>query len=266
MTGDELTRSLAAHLRARSKPPIVFTEIALMGTWGSHGRLDVAALTIAPHYAGFSVTGFEVKASRKDLFQDVDKGKYRRYLGACERFFLALPSGLAKLEELPSDIGVMTCSAGRWTTARRSPSLDGSIDKVALLRMIRRLDDDREALEKRETKLDRLQRMARYAEEKSLRFYLSEQAREVIRGAEKLEADARRRGEELDQREAALAGAPEVLELVDRLLASVTRHVSLGRNALGFDRWRSARRDEARQRLAQAVDAAERDLTPGAAR
>lgn len=80
----EVTSALVRHLRKQSKPPIVFEEVALEGSWSSHGRLDVVTLTIAPHYRGAVLRGYEVKVSRGDLFGDLDKLKWRRYMEAVE--------------------------------------------------------------------------------------------------------------------------------------------------------------------------------------
>lgn len=253
--GYKLTNSLVSHLRGRSKPPIVLSEIALAGTWGSHGRLDVAAITIAPNYGGWHVDGYEVKATRKDLFNDLDAGKWRRYLKCVERFFLAIPAGLAKLEELPKDVGVLTFTGERWQTARRSPSHGGRPDDIALLRVIRRLDQDAEMERRRESKLTRLQRLKQKAEEDLLRYHLSEKAKELIQDADRRLATIESRESHLEEVKASLEGAPELLHDITTLLELVGRCASTASNSIRIGRYSKAEwRDEAAAQVRRAVE------------
>lgn len=232
----EVTSTLIAHLRGLSKPPIVFEEVALEGSWGSHGRLDVVTLTIAPHYRGAQLKGYEVKTARRDLLQDFDKLKFRRYMKAVASLTLAMPAGLARLEEIPTELGVMTYHGkGRWTTARRATVNDarGNLTVDTAMRLIRRLDTHREFEARKESKLDRLKRIADAETEYALRLQLSQQARDMIDVAQKAKAEYERRLEQLEAREAALEGADDVLNRVGELLARCSRAANLGQQALG---------------------------------
>lgn len=173
---DDVARSLAAHLRARSKPPLVFEEIALAGSYGSDGRLDVAALYIGPEYAGAWVEGYEVKGSRADLMRDLDARKWERYRGhGLRRFSFAFPEGIAKPSEIPKEAGVIVLRSlsaeGRgdlsepsWRTVRRGEDWGG--EKLprsdVLLRMLRRSEQAGEQARREASALE--QRRVRVAE------------------------------------------------------------------------------------------------------
>jgi len=51
------------------------------------------------------ITGYEVKCRRSDFTRD---DKWIRYLGFCNRFYLACPAGMIKTGELPDGIGLIT--------------------------------------------------------------------------------------------------------------------------------------------------------------
>ena len=122
----DLQEALARTLRARRRNSIVFTEIALAGSFGSEGRLDVVVFTSTNRYRKIIIEGFEVKASRADLLSDLRSGKWRKYIdaGVLSRFSFAFPEGLAEADEIPQEAGVyVRGSRGGWRFARRPPDL-----------------------------------------------------------------------------------------------------------------------------------------------
>ncbi len=123
---DDLQEALAKTLRARRRNSIVFTEIALAGSFGSEGRLDVVVFTSTNGYRKVILEGFEVKASRADLLGDLRSSKWRKYIdaGVLSRFSFAFPEGLAEADEIPPEAGVYVRGPrGGWRFARRPPDL-----------------------------------------------------------------------------------------------------------------------------------------------
>ena len=111
----EAQDSLAQYLRVRyTKPPMVFTEVALSGSRGSAGRLDVVALWVSGGYRNSVVHGYEVKVSRSDLLRDLRSGKYRRYLTQVDRLYFALPKEIARADEIPAGVGVVVLDGTSW--------------------------------------------------------------------------------------------------------------------------------------------------------
>lgn len=64
------------------------------------GRLDLLTLDLK----NWVVRGFEVKISRSDFLSDA---KWQSYLPFVNYFYFATPPGLIKVEELPSEIGLV---------------------------------------------------------------------------------------------------------------------------------------------------------------
>lgn len=129
----DLQGSLAEHLTKRYQgKPFVLTEIALSGSFSDAGRLDVVAAWNTAGYGRTTVFGYEVKASRADLLQDVRSAKFRKYLVQVDRLFFAFPAELAAVDEIPLECGVLVRNSfGLWTQLRRAqPQVradDGSV-------------------------------------------------------------------------------------------------------------------------------------------
>lgn len=136
----ELQAHLARFLgtrRSSSNPPLVFTEVALGGSWGSEGRLDVVTFNSRASYTKVSIGGYEVKVSRADLLGDLRAEKWRRYLPWCHRFYFVFPDGLADRDEIPPPAGVIVrLEDGTFRNIRKAATLPGEkvgIDTVARL-------------------------------------------------------------------------------------------------------------------------------------
>ncbi len=135
-----LQADLAQHLRRKyNGKAMVFTEVALSGTWSSHGRLDVVAIWTYRGYSQQRTHGYEVKASRSDLLGDLRAGKWRRYLHDVDHMYFAMPDGLAKLDEIPKECGVIIQLAeGQWRIIRRAPRVERQQDLTTPWRLLRR--------------------------------------------------------------------------------------------------------------------------------
>lgn len=111
VTHAEIQDNLPAFLRAQRRnqgyPFPVVTEVALGGSFSSEGRLDAAELITAKRYTVLYARGFEIKASRSDLLQDLRKNKWRKYLPYTEQFYFVLREGIAKASEIPAECGVI---------------------------------------------------------------------------------------------------------------------------------------------------------------
>lgn len=257
----ELQARLAAALRARTPSPMVYTEVAIDGAWGSEGRLDVVAAHIGSRYSGITLDGYEVKAQRSDWLRDHAADKWSRYLPMLDRLYLAVPAGanvVNSVTEVPEPLGVVTLDVhGRLRVIRKPGKLTPPHDRTgALLRLLRRQDTMlREALLPPESRHDRLERLARYQDDAdlarhlSLRFLRAEQAlaertRSIeweIRGLEERRAILKA---ELE----AMGDVPAVLDSATRVLRTLTEATSPLRAG---GHWAKDRRDRARATLAK---------------
>lgn len=226
-----LTHALVDWLTARNRPPAVFTEIALAGSWGNRGRLDIASITIMPNYAGMRIDGYEVKVTRGDFSRDVENMKWSRYLGVCDRLFFATPPGLVSKDEVPSDAGLkVLTSKGTWQTVVQAPRHEPDRDDAdVLMRTIWRRAGTSD-LPERARRLRKLDAM----EDAELAEQLSQRARRLIRQArldhedlERQRTRLARRRQEVKELAARSDGAPLVLEDLEEIL----RHVRVALSA-----------------------------------
>lgn len=131
LTHVEVQQHLAQWLRtpnSNARPPVVAEEIAIEGSWGDHGRLDVVLFRALNGYRKIIIEGYEVKATRSDFLSDVRSEKWRRYLPRLTRFNFAAPIGVIKEDELPPEAGLVEQGTTRdgkvyWHRVRRAPDL-----------------------------------------------------------------------------------------------------------------------------------------------
>jgi hypothetical protein len=146
LTHEELAVDLARHIRARvattsARMPVVVTEVAIDGSYGTKGRLDVVAFRAFNVYSQVALTGYEVKASRSDLLADLRAGKWKKYLPRLDRFYFAFPDGLAQRDEIPEGPGVIIrLDSGVWRIIRRSDIPTGKPDLGTLARLLYAVD------------------------------------------------------------------------------------------------------------------------------
>lgn len=113
-THDGLQEDLAAHLRGNTER-MVWTNLQL-GPSGSP-RPDV--FTMNKSYARFRTDCYEIKVSVSDLRHDVTSGKWQSYrkFGNCVWF--AFERGMAPLDLIPKECGIILRGDGGWRAARK---------------------------------------------------------------------------------------------------------------------------------------------------
>ena len=87
-----------------------FTHVKNGSTWLTNGELLVIdGLAVLPSYTKPLLTGFEIKTSRADFFNDT-KWPYYISNGMCNRLYFVVPKGLVKKLEIPPEVGLVTIS------------------------------------------------------------------------------------------------------------------------------------------------------------
>lgn len=114
MKHDELQENLAVHLRAGTDR-MVWTNTQL-GPSGSP-RPDV--FTVNKSFSRFAADAYEIKVSVSDLRSDVTSGKWQSYRKFAHRVWFAFPRGMAPLDLIPKECGVILCSDTGWRAARK---------------------------------------------------------------------------------------------------------------------------------------------------
>lgn len=149
MTGREKTRfvteSLANHLRECGF--FAATEVPLVthGAYSSRHRADVYAIKMH-EFARKDTRIYEVKTSRADFLNDVNRDKAESYGDYAKRVYYAVPPGIAKKDEIPDGVGLVVLSRnGNWTV-QKAPKPGANIQPSAdllLLLMARGFQDVR---------------------------------------------------------------------------------------------------------------------------
>lgn len=135
---------LARFLRQRyANKPVVVTEMALAGSYGDQGRIDVAAMWSTSRYRKHLVYGYEVKVTRADFLADLRAEKWRRYLSQVDRLFFAVTEGVAQPEEVPPEAGLLVRvenEGAGWRQLRKAPQQVRTADPALPWRLAFRLD------------------------------------------------------------------------------------------------------------------------------
>lgn len=142
---NQLQEDLAEYLRVRYQhKPVVLTEVAVSGSYGDEGRLDVAAVWSTNQYRTHRLFGYEVKANRADLLADLRAEKWRRYLPQVDRLFFALGPGVGTPEEIPAEAGVLVRTEGgawpQWRQVRSARPQTRATDPSLAWRFLFKLD------------------------------------------------------------------------------------------------------------------------------
>jgi hypothetical protein len=253
-----LVESLVGHFASRQRPPLVFTEVALEGSYGSHGRLDVVTLTIGRNCTHFPLYGYEVKATRSDLLHDLAGRKWERYLGPLHRLHFAFPTGLAGLDEIPAPCGVLLLGVNGWRHARAARDLDGhgtGPRTDTWLRLLLRMHGQLQAERLRETRSDRLARLALTEQDHKLASELSARFKKALAELQSARGDLDWRERQVRELEAAAKDAPAVLDALGVILeqAATAMHGPLGYVPNG------RRATQARQRILDLADSLQPD-------
>lgn len=114
MTHDQLQEDLASYLRAGTDR-MVWTNTQL-GPVGSP-RPDV--FTVNKSFSKFRTDAYEIKVSVSDLRSDVTSGKWQSYRKFSNVVWFAFPRGMAPLDLIPKECGVIMRSDSGWRAARK---------------------------------------------------------------------------------------------------------------------------------------------------
>lgn len=114
MTHDQLQEDLACHLRAGTDR-MVWTNTQL-GPVGSP-RPDL--FTVNKSFSKFRADAYEIKVSVSDLRSDVTSGKWQSYRKFSNVVWFAFPRGMAPLDLIPRECGVILRSESGWRAARK---------------------------------------------------------------------------------------------------------------------------------------------------
>lgn len=114
MTHNELQDDLAAHLRGNTDR-MVWTNTQL-GPAASP-RPDV--FTLNKSYARFRADCYECKVSVSDLRSDVTSGKWQSYRKFGHAVWFAFPRGMAPLDLVPKECGIILRGEDKWRAARK---------------------------------------------------------------------------------------------------------------------------------------------------
>jgi hypothetical protein len=265
---DALQADLARWLSGRTPRPVVEAEIALAGTYGSAGRVDVAA--VAWGKANRPVIDvYEVKASSGDLGADLTAVKWERYLPQCHRLWFASPAGVVAKADVPEGVGlIVRADSGVWRTVVRPKHREmGDRALVGVLaRMLRRRDPD-PPVARPDEEAERRERRERWAsfDDEQLALFINGRVRDMVWDARNAEAriDAKREHAErwIARREADLAALEARLAGVPATLQAVADVLDLARAACSP---RQAVDSAAADALERVAHAARRRYTPAA--
>jgi len=111
---DELQEDLAAHLRGGTDR-MVWTNTQL----GPAGSPRPDLFTVNKSYSRFRTDCYEIKVSVSDLRSDVTSGKWQSYRKFGHAVWFAFPKGMAPLDLIPKECGVILRSDSGWRAARK---------------------------------------------------------------------------------------------------------------------------------------------------
>lgn len=111
-----------------------FYNVPLGSVWKTCQFADV--VEVKKSFDHFSLSIFEVKASRADFLADLRAEKWRGYLDCCHRLYFAAPAGLVRREEIPSEAGLIVKGTKGWVFHKSAPKRDVEVPTEALLALI----------------------------------------------------------------------------------------------------------------------------------
>ena len=131
MSHRELCFDLAAAKDTR------FIEVPLGSVWLNYGGVGQAdVITIKPSYTRFNLDIYECKVSRSDYLKDIKSGKYKKYLEHCNRLYFAVTYGIAKVEEIPENVGLIVRGENGWSTVKAAKKRDVEFSQEMLLSLL----------------------------------------------------------------------------------------------------------------------------------
>lgn len=140
---EDLARWFQWDRSSGARRPVVATELAIEGSYNSHGRMDLVLFRALQGYQRMVFEGYEVKATRADFLSDIRSGKWEQYLPRLTQFYFAVPSGLVQNDEVPGPAGLIVrtenvkdvrYTSGRalrkWRVVKRADPLSQRADHV----------------------------------------------------------------------------------------------------------------------------------------
>ena len=131
MTHSDLIDSLAIQLHDPGR--VVICGVGIGSRWLQGGHIPIPdVMMFKKSYTNPDVTIFEVKASRADFQSDINKGKYRKYLGISNRMFFALPAGMVQKEEVPVECGLWTWKKEKnsWSSRKAAQRRECDLNQI----------------------------------------------------------------------------------------------------------------------------------------
>lgn len=131
---DELAEDLAAAIGLMPFMNVPLGSVYL-SNWGeAPARADVVG--IKPSYNRFCLSVYEVKVSRADFLSDIRSEKWKSYLPHCNRFYFAMPQGIATREEIPDPAGLYVKGPKGWSAIKGAQKIDVEIPTETLKALI----------------------------------------------------------------------------------------------------------------------------------
>ncbi len=124
------SRKFDSGLKYSGTNRICFVEVKL----NEDSIIDV--VQIRASFSKFKLTFYEIKTSRQDFLQDINKGKYRKYLPFCNDLYFATEKDLVQPHEVPNDVGLIVKTSKGWKITKAAPYHDCKKDPDFFIRML----------------------------------------------------------------------------------------------------------------------------------
>ncbi len=149
----DITSDLFRRLRLRSiNGVILLCEVGDGAGFRNRGWSDAVSMQTWPSKKLF-LTGYEVKATRKDWLRELDKPeKNERWQTQCHEWYIVAPKDIVRLEELPTGWGLMIPRGDDGLRIAARSDRNGAGEKTIALDLLaavfRSADNERRRLEK----------------------------------------------------------------------------------------------------------------------
>lgn len=131
----ELCKSLAKHRKTH------LIECSLRNQFQAkvdHTEVPIAdVVSITGQFANFTMSIFEVKATRSDFLHEIKSEKWRVYLKYCHRFYFAVKGlNVCNVAEIPHEAGLTILGATGWYTPKSAPMYINEVPYETLQAML----------------------------------------------------------------------------------------------------------------------------------
>jgi hypothetical protein len=138
-TGRKLAEDLARAMQSENK--MVWVNLPLGAMIRNPQVADV--LVVNKSFTSTMVRIYEVKVTRNDLFNDINRAKYLGYKHSAHYVFFAVPQGLVSPLEIPKDgTGLIVRSDKGWHVVRAARRTDYELDVELLKKLLMRGYED----------------------------------------------------------------------------------------------------------------------------